>query len=105
MATGGLRMGTAPASATSNLLAQKLRAEAVVKAAAGWFLWVAALSVVNSLLTMSGSGIRFIFGLGAAQIIDTLEHQTGSSGVVFDLIINGFVAGVMLLFCNFASKG
>ena len=105
MPTGGLGMGTAPASAPSNLLAQKLRAEAVVKAAAGWFLWVAALSVVNSFLSMSGSGIRFIFGLGAAQIIDALAHQAGSSGVVLDLIINGFVAGVLLLFWNFARKG
>jgi hypothetical protein len=66
MATGGLGMGTAPASAPSNLLAQKLRAEAVVKA---------------------------------------LAHQAGSSGVVLDLIINGFVAGVLLLFWNFARKG
>ena len=85
MATGGLGMGTAPASAPSNLLAQKLRAEAVVKAAAGWFLWVAALSVVNSFLSMSGSGIRFIFGLGTAQIIDALAHQAGSSGVVLSI--------------------
>src|SRR5207253_10936975 len=87
MATGGLGMGTAPATAPNNLLEQNLRAEAVVKAAAGWFLWVAALSVVNSFLSMSGSGIRFIFGLGAAQIIDALAHQAGSSGVVLDLII------------------
>src|SRR6266571_3704614 len=71
MATGGLGMGTAPASAPSNLLAQKLRAEAVVKAAAGWFLWVAALSVVNSFLSMSGSGIRFIVGL-ALYAVDGL---------------------------------
>src|SRR5207247_2823988 len=105
MATGGLGMGTAPASAPSNLLEQKLRAEAVVKAAAGWFLWVAALSVVNSFLSMSGSGIRFIFGLGTAQIIDALAHQAGSSGMVLDLIINGFVAGVLLLFWSFARKG
>src|SRR6266571_3979326 len=105
MATGGLGMGTAPAPAPNNLLEQKLRAEAVVKAAAGWFLWVAALSVVNSFLSMSGSGIRFIFGLGIAQIIDALAHQAGSSGVVLDLIINGFVAGVLLLFWNFARKG
>ncbi len=65
MATGGFGMGTAPAPAATNLLEQKLRAEAAVKAAAGWFLWVAALSMVNSFLSMSGSGIRFIFGLGA----------------------------------------
>src|SRR5439155_19659402 len=31
--------------------------------------------------------------------------QAGSSGVVLDLIINGFVAGVLLLFWNFARKG
>jgi len=105
MATGGLGMGMAPAPAPNNLLEQKLRAEAVVKAAAGWFLWVAALSVVNSFLSMSGSGIRVIFGLGAAQIIDALAHQAGSSGVVLDLIINGFVAGVLLLFWNSARKG
>jgi len=79
MATGGLGMGTAPASAPSNLLAQKLRAEAVVKPAAGWFLWVAALSVVNSFLSMSGSGIRFIFGLGTAQIIDALAHRRAAA--------------------------
>jgi len=28
--------------------------------------------VVNSFLSMSGSGIHFIFGLGTAQIIDAL---------------------------------
>jgi hypothetical protein len=105
MATGGLGMGTAPAPAANNLLEQKLRAEAAIKAAAGWFLWVAALSVVNSFLSMSGSGIRFIFGLGTAQIIDALAHQAGSSGVVLDLIINGFVAAVLVLFWNFARKG
>ena len=79
MATGGFGMGTAPAPAPSNLLEQKLRGETVVKAAAGWFLWVAALSVVNSFLSMSGSGIRFIFGLGTAQIIDALAHRRAAA--------------------------
>jgi hypothetical protein len=105
MATGGLGMGTAPAPAPNNVLEQKLRAEAVVKAAAGWFLWVAALSMVNSFLSMSGSGMRFIFALGTAQIIDALAHQAGNGGMVLDLIINGFVAAVLLLFWNFARKG
>jgi len=103
MATGG--MGTAPAPGPNHLLEQKLRAQAAVKAAAGWFLWVAALSMVNSFLSMSGSGFRFIFGLGTAQIIDTLAHQAGTGGMALDLIINGFVAGVLLLFWNFARKG
>ena len=79
MATGGLGMGIGSGTRTNNLLEQKLRAEAVVKAAAGWFLWVAALSVVNSFLSMSGSGIRFIFGLGTAQIIDALAHRRAAA--------------------------
>jgi len=47
----------------TNLVEQKLRAENVMKAGASWFLWVAGLSMVNSILSLSGSGFRFIFGL------------------------------------------
>jgi len=54
---------------------------------------------------MSGAGIRFIFGLGIAQFVDALAHQAGQSGFALDLIINGFVAAVFLLFWNFARKG
>src|SRR5207237_9227214 len=60
---------------------------------------------VNTCLSGAGAGMRFISGLGTAQVIAALAHQAGSSGVVLDLIINGFVAGVLLLFWNFARKG
>ena len=33
---------------------------------------IAALSMVNSILAMSGASIRFIFGLGLSQIVDAL---------------------------------
>jgi hypothetical protein len=96
--------GTPQASLT-NLVEQKLRAERVVKAGANWLITVAVLSMINSVLSMSGTGIRFIFGLGFAQLIDALAHQAGQSGVALDLVINGLIAGVFVVFWNFAKRG
>ena len=94
-----------PQQSLNSLVERKLRAERVVKVGAGWFLTVAILSIINSALTMSGANIRFIFGLGIAEFVDALAHQAGQTGFALDLIINGFVAGVFVLFWNFARKG
>jgi hypothetical protein len=104
MASPGVGLSTTPQS-LANLIELKLRAERVVKAGASWFLMVAILSMVNSVLSMSGAGIRFIFGLGIAQLVDGIAHQAGQTGFALDLIINGFAAGVFLVFWNFARKG
>ena len=94
-------------SGTSQSVAieQKARVLQALKGSASWFLMIAGLSVVNSILAMSGASIRFIFGLGVSQIVDALAHQVGSAGYVLDLIINGIIAGVLVLFWNFARKG
>jgi hypothetical protein len=105
MSSPGLGLSGAPQPTLANVLEQKLRAERVVKVGANWLLTVAALSMINSVLSMSGAGIRFIFGLGIAQFVDELAHQAGQSGFTLDLIINGFVAGIFVLFWNFARKG
>lgn len=96
--------GTGSAAASGATLA-KLRLEQVIKSGAGWFVWVAALSMVNSLISSFGGSIRFIFGLGITQVVDAISHQAGNTGVVLDLVINGFVAGLFVLFWNFARKG
>lgn len=104
MATPGIGLEGSQGSLT-NLLEQKLRTENIVKGGASWFLWVAGLFLVNSVLSLSGAGFRFIFGLGIAQVVDALAHQAGNPGVVLDIVINGFVAAVLLLFWKFARKG
>jgi hypothetical protein len=105
MSSPGIGMNAAPQSSLTNLVEQKLRAERVVKVGAGWFVTIAALSMINSVLSMSGAGIRFIFGLGIARYVDVLAHQAGQTGFALDLIINGFVAGVFVIFWRFARKG
>jgi len=84
---------------------QRLRLETVGKACASWFLWLAGLSMVNSVLAASGTGIRFIFGLGLTSIVDAVAHEAGNTGIVLDLIINAFIAGVFLLFWYFGKQG
>ena len=105
MSGPGFGLSGTPQPSIANALEQKLRAERVVKAGANWFITVAVLSMINSVLSMSGAGIRFIFGLGIAEFVDALAHQAGQSGFALDLIINGFVAGVFVIFWNFARKG
>ena len=105
MATPGLGLNDSAQSSLTNLVEQKLRAERLVKAGASWFLMVGVLSLINSVLTMSGSGFRFIFGLGIAQFVDVLARQAGQTGFALSLVINGGVAAVFALFWNFARKG
>ncbi len=90
---------------SSALVEQKLRAEQLVKNGAGWFLAIAGLSIVNSALTMSGTHFSFIFGLGITQIVDAIGRQSGATGSSLGLIVNVFIAGVFVLFWNFARKG
>ncbi len=103
MAASGV--GLAPAPSTNDLAVQKARTEQIVKGAASWFIWIAGLSLVNSIIVMAGGGLHFIVGLGITQVVDALAHEAGSSGIVLDLIINGFVVGVFGIFFNFARKG
>jgi hypothetical protein len=102
----GPEVGVSPSGVSPTAAAeQKLRVEHALKGSASWFVMIAGLSIVNSILAMSGASIHFIFGLGLTQIVDALAHEAGSSGFVLDLIINGMIAGVFVLFWNFARKG
>lgn len=105
MATPGL--GTTPDSASNQnaLIERKVRIEQALKGSASWFLMIAGLSALNSILSMTKAGIQFIFGLGLTQFVDEIAHQAGSAGLVLDLIISGMIAGVFVLFWNFARKG
>jgi hypothetical protein len=101
MSTG---FGTAPAPMRPDLTYQKIRATQAVSAGASWFLWIAGLSMLNSLIGMAKGGLHFVVGLGITQVVDALARQAGNSGIVLDLIINGFVAGVFVVFWNFAKR-
>ena len=102
MGTGDLNTGLASPNA---LIEQKLRAEQVVKNGAGWFLAIAGLSIVNSVMTISGGNFHFIFGLGVTEIVDAIGKRSGMVGSALGLIVNAFVAAVFVLFWHFGRTG
>jgi len=88
-----------------NLIARKLGLEQAIRGSSSWFIVIAGLSLVNSVLAMAGASIQFIFGLGITQIVDAVAHTAGGPAFVLNFIVNGMVAGVFVLFWNFARKG
>jgi hypothetical protein len=50
--------------------AERDRLERRVKSGANWFYWIAALSLVNSIIVMANGQWSFILGLGVTQIVD-----------------------------------
>jgi hypothetical protein len=80
-------------------------AAARLKSCASWFYWIAALSLVNSIVTLTGSNFRFLFGLGITQIIDGATQGMGNGGKGVALALDVLVVGVLVFFGVFASKG
>ena len=72
--------------------------ESRLNSGAGWFFWIAGLSLINSIIVLLGSDWYFVIGLAYTQIIDEII----GSGIsfFFDLI----VAGIFVFFGIFAKK-
>ena len=104
--------GTAPAQASERALQESQRAavakmvsNARMKAGAKWFYWIAGLSLINSLVVVTGGNFHFVIGLGVTSVVDAMAKQIGGLGSVLDFVINGFIAGVVGVFGYFAVKG
>jgi hypothetical protein len=66
---------------------------------AGWFLTIGILSGVNSVLQIFDTKIRFIFGLGITQVVDTVAHGMGQGGTIVIVVVDGLFI-VMLILCS-----
>ena len=62
-----------------------------------WFFWIAGLSVVNSLIAVSGGSWRFIFGLGITSVADALSTDLGSAGKTVSFIFSMMMAGLIVI--------
>jgi len=77
---------------------QAAQLRAGIKSCANWFYWIAGLSMVNTISSMSGSHWRFIIGLGITQVVDVLAQEMGSTGHIAALVIDVFIAGIFVVF-------
>ena len=77
-----------------------------IKRSAGWFDWIAALSVVNSVISLFNGNWTFVLGLGITQVIDYLAQRSGNSrGQLIGFVVTLLVAGFFWLMGRFAKQG
>jgi hypothetical protein len=82
---------------------ERLRLEAQFRSGANWFFWIAAMSLINSMVGFFGGQWGFVIGLGLTQVIDAMLASQGPS-VVGPLLTAG-VAGIFVACGHFAREG
>lgn len=82
------------------------------KLGANNFYWIAALSVVNSVIAVFNGGLYFVVGLGATLFVDVVAAELASEmpeiatiGRAVGLVISLAISGVFALFGYFAGRG
>jgi hypothetical protein len=108
-----MTQSTPPAAAPIvSPLERKLRYQNRLRSGANWFYWIAALSVINSVLMLTEASISFIFGLTATQIIDALavflaedmQLEAVNTLRIVGWVLNLLIVGVYALFGVFANR-
>jgi len=64
----------------------------LVRSGANWFIWIAGLSLVNSVLFVAGSNWAFFLGLGATQFSDAFVVA-----LIVDVVIAAIFVGLGLM--------
>jgi hypothetical protein len=90
----------------------KYNLERQLKSSAGWFYWIAALSMINWIASVFKIGYSFVVGLGATQLVDGIAQamieDLGSDYAtmltVISFIATLAIAGVYALFGYFGNK-
>lgn len=98
--------GTAPTQDTvlAGQIQQKMVLQSRMKGGASWFYWIAGLSIINTVIVLSGSNWHFLAGLGITDVITYVAQKAGNVGTVVALVLNAFALGMFVLFGVFAHK-
>ncbi len=92
------------------MMVEKEQLERQFAAGASWFFWIAGLSLVNSIISLFGGTLHFIFGLGLTQVVDGLvagivEGVQAHGGFrIVALFFDLAIAGLFVLFGFLSGK-
>jgi hypothetical protein len=102
-----LSPGGPPASTSAPPVAMDPRVPIILRMrrGAGWFLTIAILSGVNSLMQIFDAKIRFIFGLGITQVVDAVGHRAGQNGMFVTMVVDGVFILMLILCSKWAKAG
>src|SRR6267378_2783135 len=91
---------TTPPTPTGQPSAVAVMAKLTKEAGSGanWLIWIAGLSLVNTVLFVAGSNWAFFLGLGATQFSDAFGKEiiTGTTGEVLALIVDVVIAAIFV---------
>src|SRR5262245_48896346 len=64
---------------------------------ASWFYWIAGLSGVNAVMSLTAVPMRFIFGLGISDVFNAVGKEAGGVGQAVGFVLALAAAGVFVL--------
>jgi hypothetical protein len=99
-----LGIASTPGQDAEARIAERLALQAQLKGSASWFYWIGGLSLINSVIMMTGSQWHFILGMGVTTVVDVVAQKIGGVGVALGLVVNLFIAGVCCLFGYLGNK-
>jgi len=82
-------------SADTKVLEERQKLEQAAGNGAGWFYWIAGLSVINAVLAAVGSSTGFIFGLGVTSALGYVAQTMGATGKFVVLSISVGIAAAI----------
>ena len=102
-----LSPGGALPGASAQTAAQDPRAPVILRMrrGAGWFVTIAVLSGINSVLQIADAKIRFIFGLGITQVVDAIGHRAAQNGMSITVAVDGVFLLMLILCWKWAKEG
>lgn len=74
------------------------------RSGASWFYWIAGLSLINSIVALTGSRWGFFIGLGITQVFDMIGQGLGGGGKLVVFVLDLLTAAVFVLFGVFANR-
>lgn len=85
----------APADLARSRTVQRLTRQML--GGANWFFWVAALSMLNSILGLLKIDLSFTLGLWATQLFDAWGIKVGGPGPILAMIFDVIAVGLLLV--------
>ena len=98
-------------SSVETTAAQRTREEMLVQRSAGWFLFVALISLINSILYFLDFRVEFLvrlwggLGLAVTEVVSVLARRSGDVVPILALIFSIVISALFIVFWKFARKG
>ena len=93
------------------VIQRKLYLDNRIRNGGNWFFWIAGLSLLNTIIYLSGNKLTFVIGLAVTQLIDGfmtgLVNHFGNGWTIARILgfaIDACIAGIFIIFGYFGRK-